>query len=850
MEWERFKVQKHPDVLGFNATHCAPHMSNETLTVHKRILPAVLPFVEKVGHEREKLYKEERQKLSNENIVIESRRQQLNGMRHILPFNLIITGTGNRMAFCRGVHLPDQLNDYIQSIVVPDREMQPATLDNQSDKLDWHPNQFSLALESYLVYSKDKNEIDGKILKLWELYGPSSTHGDFRAVILRSDIVQSWLWDHEALNKHVRAWLPDFPAVDVSQNVDFDPLPLMPPQIDIGDDDVGKSLVLALREPEEDGESVLKTFLAPFKLDGFSTGGVSTNTTHRLMVLVVAWILTMLKVPRTVITEARDGPIDYAIQKVRLSQEFLDIYNASVVGGYTELQRSMLPCRLLHLVLPFVSLREVDNLVHAVFSAAKTPISEAVSMSVLGAVRRLGIPDLASEQAFHVLEDVEASSWHRQTITTGTVNHHRPTAARDLMNRLLTYTQERHCQQIERRRIAPKPYVGTAASSDGTGPLLKMSTHKMVMQLLETVVQLGSIDAPFVERSASASLLDVPAAIRSYVVDVLAGIVQDSFVIGREGDKQAGKWEVLSPFIAAAQRLSEDVSFSDEQWAAARAGEIPMPDITEERYIASSLLSIDTLSMPSSLKRAWAEKVVEPIITGHVRTRTMWMKTAVAREGGNKDLEASIKATYGSGIPASSSFTIFAPHLPQSHKSLLQILEHDALRFLSRSRCQELRDLMDKNHPVGWELEPYGKQLTQLTAYAISDVIDSGSQAMSAIAGILFKPSIPSFLIEDVTRSLKRIGLTLLQPEHMLIHANLKAVVPFASFTRFVTTHLAPPSKDSLDPKVVSLLAEYLSRSETLEHQKSEESLNGGACYWRVNLMLKVSICNCSSVKC
>jgi hypothetical protein len=802
--------------------------------------------MEKLGHEREKLYKQERLKLSNENIVIESRRQQLSGMRHILPFDMIITGTGRRMASCRRVHLPNQLNDYVKSIVIPDRGMPPTALYDQDDKLDWHPKQFSLALESYLVFSKDKTEIDGKILKLWELYGPSSAHGDLRAVILRSDIIQSWLWNREALNEHVRAWLPAFPALDGSQNVDFDPLPSMPPRIDISDgNDVRTNLVLALREPEEDDESVLKTFLAPFKRKGFSISGASTMTTHKLTVLVVAWILTMLKVPRTVITEAGDGPIDYAIQKVRLSQEFLDIYNSSVVGGYTELQRSMLPCRLLHLVLPFVSLREVDNLVHAVFSAAKTPISEAVSMSVLRSVGRLGIPHLASEQAFHVLEDVEASSWHRQIITTGTVNHCRPMVARDLMNRLLTYTQERRRQQVESRRTEPKLSVGT---DEPPSPSLKISTHKMVMQLLATVVQLGSIDAPFVERSAGAGLLEVPAAIRSYVVDVLAGIVQDSFVIGREGDKQAGKWEVLSPFISAAQRLNEDVPFSDEQWAAARAGEIPMPEITDECHIANSLLSRDTLSMPSSLKRAWAEKVVEPIITGHVRTRTMWMKTAVAREGGSKDLEASIKATYGSGIPASSSFTIFAPHLPQSHKSLLQILEHDALRFLSRSRCQELRDLMDKNHPVGWELESYGKQLTQLTTYAISDVIGGEWQTMNAIAEILFRPNIPSFLIEDVTESLKRIGLTLLQPEHMAIYANHTAVVPFASFTRFVTTHLAPPSKDSLDPKVVSLLAEYLSRSEALEHQKSEESLNGGACYWRVNLMLKVGI-NCRSVK-
>jgi hypothetical protein len=74
----------------------------------------------------------------------------------------------------------------------------------------------------------------------------------------------------------------------------------------------------------------------------------------------------------------------------------------------------------------------------------------------------------------------------------------------------------------------------------------------------------------------------------------------------------------------------------------------------------------------------------------------------------------------------------------------------------------------------------------------------------------------------------------------MSIHANLKAVVPLSSFTRFVITHLAPPGKDYLDPKVVGLLNDFLSLAEGFEHQKSQESLNGGACYWRVIIILKL----------
>jgi hypothetical protein len=839
MEWEKFKVQTHPDALGFNAIHSTPCMFHQKLTVHERTLPAVLSFMEKIGHAREQLYKEERRKLPDANIAVESRRRQLLGSsRHILPFGLTIIGTGIPNNYCRCVHLPNQLKIYVESIVAPDRKEISATLDDQADRLDWHPTQFSTALESYLVYSKDKSEIDGKILKLLQLYGPSNTQRDLRAVILRSDLVQSWLWSREALDGQVRAWLPDFPADDRSTNVDFNPLLLMPPNI--GTDDRGAKLMIALREPEEDEEFVLKSFLAPFKRDDLSIGGISTNTTHRLAVLVVAWILTMLKIPRSAVAEAGAGPIDYAIQKVRFSQGFLDIYDHSVAAGCTELDRSILPCHLLHLVLPFVSLREIDNFVRIVFSATKTPTSEAVSIAVLGAVRRLGIPHLASEQAFNVLEDVEASSWHRQTVTTGTVNLCRPLAARDLINRLLTYTQERYCQQKERRKTASS---GTTESSDRR-PLLKMSTHKMVMQHLQTVVQQGSIDASFVKRSADTGLLEVPPAIRSYVVDVLAGIVQDSFVIAREGEDQGGNWDVLRPFIAAAQRLSEDIHFSDdsEQWAAARTGEIPMPDIVEERHIAASLLSRDSFSMPSPLKQAWAEKVVEPIVTGHVEMRTMWLKTAVLGEGGSPDLAFDITATYSSGMPTISSFVTFGPYLPAHHNAHLRLLEEDALRFLARSSCQALRDLVDKNHSAGWEREPYGKHVMQLTASAISDATESGSQAMSAIAGIMFKPNMPPGFIEDVTSSLKRIGLTLLQPENMSIHANQKAVVPFSSFTRFVTTHLAPPSKDTLDPKIVALLQEYLSLAEGFEHNKSAESLNGGACYWRVIIILKVCI--------
>jgi len=199
-----------------------------------------------------------------------------------------------------------------------------------------------------------------------------------------------------------------------------------------------------------------------------------------------------------------------------------------------------------------------------------------------------------------------------------------------------------------------------------------------------------------------------------------------------------------------------------------------------------------------------------------------------------------MKASYGKGMPVVNSFKTFAPYLPPPETSLLQVLEHEALGFLSRDSCQKLRDLVSKNHPAGWERESYGKNIVQLTSFAVLDATRSGSSAMAAIAGILSLPNMPLSLLEDVTSSLKHIGSTLLKPDHMSIHADLNAIVPFSSFTRFVTTNLAAPSKDSLEPRIVTLLSDFLAAAEGYEQKKSMASFNGGACYWRVILMLKL----------
>jgi len=168
----------------------------------------------------------------------------------------------------------------------------------------------------------------------------------------------------------------------------------------------------------------------------------------------------------------------------------------------------------------------------------------------------------------------------------------------------------------------------------------------------------------------------------------------------------------------------------------------------------------------------------------------------------------------------------------------VDIVEREALGFLVREPCVELRDLMETNHGAGWASTPYGKTVAELMRFALFDALTEGSAELSALCSVLTAADVPAFLSEFVYASLRRIGSTLLEPKHMNIHADLHSIVPFAAFNYFVTSILASP--DFLDPKVMSLLKEFLAIAENYEQELSKKSLNGGACYWRSILILKL----------
>lgn len=830
MKLERFKVEENPTILGFDIYASSPYTS---VSIHHRILAAFLPLVERLAAEKEELYRAARQKLVIGNAMADSKRLALDGtsaVRNVLPFNMSVTGLHSD-EICRKVTLPKSLVQYVESIVL---EVPTAKLSDTSDPLTWYPSQFSPALDIYISYSLTRDDVDDKIIQLWNLYGPNESRPDLRAALLNSAIVKKALWTRPKLTQLVLSWLPEYPISNPSGHVDFKPQSQLPPNLPR----IPDYSYLILDETWK--ATALDALTLPFSSYGrysISLRHLSRNAANKLTILAIAWILTVLEVPRDIPLPGSSvsGPVAYAIRNVRVDKSFLEQLKTG------SLKDSPFLCvGVLNNLLPTLPVSEVDLLAHAAFSAPKNPTNDAMIMSIFGYMRCLGIPRLASEQAFKVLEDVDASSWHRQAITPSTLCHCQPQAARDLLRRMITYTQEQHRQQQARQRERRRNKNGpTVQATEEEKPLLKMSTHKMVLQLLQTASLQGSIDTQFIEKCAAEGLLETPPAIRSFIVDVLTTVVQDLFIINGDARDTSGMWEILSPFVDTAQRLSEDIALTDEQWNAARARTRPMPDIEEERHIASSLLSNSAHNIPSSLKRAWAEKVVYPVITGHVRARTKWLRTAIAREGGSQDLEESAWAICGSGMPVATSFQTFANYLPED-TSLLDILERDVLGFLLRPTCQKLLDLMEKNHKPGWERETYGKNVKLLTDFAVSDGEAAGVGARSSIHSLMVKPNSPSTLVNSCSRSLQRIGVTLLRPENAQVHTNLQVVTPYSSFRRFIDQTLAPVSAQSLHRNVVDLLSRFLSEVESAEKRDSASTLNGGASYWSLVIILTV----------
>ncbi|KAH7921148.1 hypothetical protein BV22DRAFT_749681 [Leucogyrophana mollusca] len=825
MQWERMRVVEYPELFAFDNIHnipCRIEGPHESLKVHQRILPGILPFIEAIGQEREALYLTYRSKFSQPDAsMLKERYSQLSRgpHRHFLPFPLAIKESLTSEGI---LHASGPLWEYVERVLFKDAQR---TLDEQADKLDWHPTQFASAVKTFV------NLFPGtrisKAHALFSAYNPTRQALDLTtAFILRLPSIQPLLWQDEELCQYIASLLPPYPAENVEPPCgDFDPQALMPPTRRRIPDFEATSPLTVLRNPDLSERDLFQILIPKHGLRG-----ASLRTAHRFAVFAIAFLLTLLGVPRPEGSSVSSscGVVEYAVHNVRVPRNFMTKCK-NYVSGYNNAPAATFPCKLLSFVLPTLSVSELRQLLAVVFAAPASPENRGTQMSILSAVRRLAIPGLGQDEAFQVMQDVSASSWHRQAITIRSITTLRPSDAREYVSRLLSFSQER--SMLHKTRVQ---------TDDTTkqGPAIKMSTQKLFIQLLAPLFRRGVLDDTTIMGYAQSGLLEAPDAISSYVVEAVAEIGVTALVIGSRNDNST--WTLLTTFVGIAQRLDERTELSADTWDLARNGSIPMPTISNDRPVATALLSYGGASMAPSIKKLWAQSVVVPILTGHLAARTAWLKCAVARESGPANLQESIMASYCDQVDF-SVVERFAEYIPSE---LWEALENRAVGYLFRDTYEKLHALVAANHSKDWEREPYGKALISLTQFAIKEGVSF--YALYRITNTVQDPNISDTGRERALDALLHVGYTMLAHRNMLKPITRPPGRPFATFMNLVRRHLM----SARDSRIEHLLWRYLAKAEEQESRLARDRVHGGACYWRVIVSLKLLLARLAAEDC
>ncbi|KDQ57839.1 hypothetical protein JAAARDRAFT_47658 [Jaapia argillacea MUCL 33604] len=842
MKWETFRIFGHPDLMRWDMGNNIPCLLSEVLNVPYRILPTVLSFVEALGDARESIFREGRAKFDvSDPSFVDRRRTHLTNEcsysehgRDFLPFRVeAVDKRGSLLGFSLPPSGP--LNQYLQAVLFEDVRMKLASA---TDKLDWHPLQFRNALKTYLQFSTDKREISKKVEALLQSLASGE---DLRGPVLEVDLVQPLLWTNEVINRDVVSnWLPAYPPTNPPENVDFDPTLHMPPELDEAEG--LNSPLIALRRLSKKNrvpypDDRLKILLEQFQSYSDappSIWGASTDTARRLALFTAAWIFSILQVPRDIeiqgITEG--SLIGYAIRKVRVAEGFMAMYESSTIGGHSPISRATFPSRLLRLVLPVISPEDSHLLLRVAFSHPADGVKQALSMGVFRSIRAFAFPGVAVSTALKILNDVEASSWHRQAITGGYLDHQRPSEVRSTWEQLFTLYNTRRPTRI------PGTEEG-AQESEVTKVTIKVTTRKLVLQLLSWSLNSGSLDLDSLNGITQSGSLEATGPLAPYLIELLVECIKLWYQIADPSSPETAEfWSLLSPYVEVAQRVDENASVSEDEWALSAQGLHAIPEINESQTLAQTLMPHPSRPLPPSMEIDWTQRIVQRILIGHVNTRTRWLLTSIAREGGSSELKESLVASYSNQIHLPRIFIDFAPHFSHGAlATLLGILEQRILSFALQPACRSLLELADQREPSGWEQTSYGRSLTRLTAFITSNTTGGDLTALNALVTALLNPKLSEKHAIEVSAAILRVGRALLRPESMLISVNLEGyAVPFDAF-HHIFMALLPRDDVHWRQRVRPILAALLEEAQTLEKGKE-----GGFCYARSIINLKMAL--------
>jgi hypothetical protein len=418
--WERLALE-HPDTL---ALDLLPHPTSFGLSIRVSALeaPVALRFLDTFGVAREELYTDHRDQL----LALRSRGTFTRG-RHFLAF-----GLSPSKEYTLSLSYSPNLSAYLERVLFAPREVmiQPIGAEIEADVYGY---QWAEALKTFLSFSTSKVEVERKVQRLLDHYGPkvekngSVSAEDLRLLLLdHADFLAS-LWSCPRAAKNILSSVFDTPLLQtLGSNIrEFDPMENVPPiprsYLKFGVLDEEKTVLQVQAGIETE---YTETTRAAWVMGARPTlYNVSYSTARRVGILhALNFIASVFESgpaePSGVIPKASSAELDFS--RLRLAPAFsAAISEAGLASDWQ--RRSMF--KLSSVYLPSESLLELLRLVLTqAGSIGKKVELVNVQMRIISALIRSNNPLLAVEPAVEVLGTPAHSTWHRHVLHQGELN--------------------------------------------------------------------------------------------------------------------------------------------------------------------------------------------------------------------------------------------------------------------------------------------------------------------------------------------------------------------------------------------------------------------------------------------
>ncbi|KAL4721964.1 hypothetical protein ACLX1H_011157 [Fusarium chlamydosporum] len=402
-------------------------------------------------------------------------------------------------------------------------------------------------------------------------------------------------------------------------------------------------------------------------------------------------------------------------------------------------------------------------------------ILRAQMQSVVFAINRLASSDQPSLAAPFIRDVIldedsnETSSWHRQLLSPKFLSILPAKAAEELLGTMAGAMKEKMREQnqpterkeAERTKKDITEEAGTSTEKERTGPSIKVTTVKMLAQILQHKV--------FIDPSSSCEIL-VGLLSEARHIDIRTTVTDSLFATLEEPSCpphiRKHILDALEKYVVpVASQLNERCGLDESDWIAASEHDSSLPVIGEDTPLLSLLIEKAHQERLEEGDRSRLAQLVMSALEQSAANNERWVNLFLAKY--NFSLEAHERLPKVPAQPVQLSMA-FVQLLPYTPISIFQMVKDALFNTIDPSpgikritkAIQEDRDLVNSNAGKHW-LSQFSSDTMELNRYNIHHVTlhlastmqKSSEQRETKLAeGGLDQESLQSFIIDSVAQ--------------------------------------------------------------------------------------------------